>query len=105
MGPVLVGSLGSNGLCVSVSCCLLYMAKSTNWLFQCSTGDVGPATNAKMINPSGLASAANAPDGMGGWLIADTNNNRIRRVFSNRSIITVVGNGSVAAGSDGLPGV
>ena len=57
-----------------------------------------------MSSPSGLASAANAPDGMGGWLIADSNNNRIRRVYSNNSIVTVVGNGSAAPGSDGLPG-
>ncbi len=47
MGPTIAGSLGSSGF----------------------SGDGGAAIFAKMNNPSGLASAADAPDGKGGWLI------------------------------------
>ena len=69
-----------------------------------SSGNGGRANAARLSNPGGLASAADAPDGGGGWLIADTNNGWIRRVFANSTIIAVVGNGSNAAGDDGLPG-
>lgn len=97
-------------------------------LLHCSTGNGGRANAAKLNSPSGLASAANAPDGGGGWLIvrilrvtfasyslyspahagfwqADTNNGWIRRVFANQTIVAVVGNGTNAAGDDGLSGM
>jgi hypothetical protein len=40
-----------------------------------NSGDDGPATNAQLNNPSGVAVTAD-----GGFLIADTNNNEVRKV-------------------------
>ena len=51
-------------------------------------GDGGPATAARLHSPSGLAAL---PDG--GFLIADTRNNRVRRVFPDGHIFTIAGNG------------
>lgn len=98
-------------------------------LHRCSSGNGGAATSARLNNPLGMASAAAAPDGGGGWLIvrsirvfgkkdmraitfaappppqqADTSNNAIRRVFANMTIVAVVGNGTAAQGADGLAG-
>lgn len=70
-----------------------------------SSGNGGRANAARLNAPSGLASAVNAPDGAGGWLIADTANGWIRRVFANSTIIAVTGNGTSGTGDDGLPGV
>jgi hypothetical protein len=50
------------------------------------SGDGGPATNAQMNAPLGVA-----VDGTGNLFIADYNNNRIREVKTNGSIITVAG--------------
>ncbi len=66
------------------------------------TGDGGPATAAQLTTPSGIAAL-----GGGAYLIADTANNRIRRVDANGTITTVAGAGPCcgAAGSragDGL---
>ncbi|HMJ02153.1 MAG TPA: hypothetical protein VK506_04375 [Conexibacter sp.] len=65
-------------------------------------GDGGPATSALLTSPSDVALLAN-----GGYLIADTSNNRIRRVDAAGVIATVAGAGPAvgAAGSfagDGL---
>jgi uncharacterized protein (TIGR03437 family) len=51
-------------------------------------GDGGPATNASFNNLGGLT-----VDNNGFLLIADSNNNRIRRVGTNNIISTLVGNG------------
>jgi sugar lactone lactonase YvrE len=59
------------------------------------SGDGGPATSAQLANPEGVA-----VDAIGDLYIADTSNNRIRKV-SNGVITTVVGNGSPGYSGDG----
>ncbi len=64
-------------------------------------GDGGPAINACLFYPRGLAM-----DAAGNLFIADSNNNRIRRVDAATQIITTVaGNGVPAYAGDGLPAV
>jgi hypothetical protein len=61
-------------------------------------GDGGPATSAALNAPSDVA-----PLTGGGFLIADTGNNRIRRVTADGTITTVVGAGPAGFGGDGGP--
>ena len=61
------------------------------------SGDNGPATNAQLSSPLGVA-----VDTAGNVYIADTNNHRIRKV-SNGVITTVSGNGSFTIGGDNVP--
>jgi NHL repeat-containing protein len=58
-------------------------------------GDNGPATSAMLNAPNGLAEM---PDGS--ILIADSNNNRVRRVSPGGTITTVAGGGT---GGDNIP--
>ena len=60
------------------------------------SGDGGAATNASLQNPSAVAF-----DASGNLYIADTLNCRIRKVGTNRIIITVAGNGSYGYSGDG----
>ena len=62
------------------------------------SGDGGPATAATIDTPRGLAAL---PDG--GFLIADTNNERIRRVWPDGHITTVAGDGVRGFAGDGGP--
>jgi len=59
-------------------------------------GDGGPATAARFAFPSGIA-----VDATGQYFIADTENNRIRKVDSNGNIFTVAGNGLIGFVGDG----
>jgi YVTN family beta-propeller protein len=60
-------------------------------------GDGGPATEAELGNPQGVV-----VDAAGNILIADTSNNRIRRVNSVTGFIsTIAGNGTAGFGGDG----
>ena len=61
-------------------------------------GDGGPAAGARLQRPLGLAAL---PDG--GFLIADTGNNRIRRVDAKGVIATVAGSGRYGFSGDGGP--
>ncbi len=61
-------------------------------------GDGGPATLAEIDSPHNLAVL---PDG--GFLIADEGNNRVRRVWPNGTITTVVGTGEAGFSGDGGP--
>ncbi len=61
-------------------------------------GDNGPATKAELDNPKGIIF-----DTSGNLLIADTANNRIRKVDGNGIITTVVGNGAHGSAGDGGP--
>ena len=63
-------------------------------------GDNGPATSAKLSHPEGVAETAD-----GGFLIADTLNDRVRKVFANGTIETVAGNGTAGSLGDGGPAV
>ena len=59
-------------------------------------GDGGAATNASLYFPSGVAL-----DAAGNLYIADTSNNRIRKVDTNSIITTVAGNGTNGFSGDG----
>ena len=62
------------------------------------SGDNGPATSAELANPLGIA-----VDASGYLFIADTQNQRIRRVdAATQNIITVAGNGCAGYGVSGL---
>jgi hypothetical protein len=61
-------------------------------------GDDGPATLAQINDPTGVAATSD-----GGYLIADLNNRRIRRVGGDGIITTVAGTGSAGFSGDGGP--
>jgi uncharacterized protein (TIGR03437 family) len=63
-------------------------------------GDGGPALNARLFAPTSVAL-----DATGNLYIADTGNNRIRRISPDGTINTVAGGGrsSLTAGNDGIP--
>lgn len=61
------------------------------------SGDGGPATSAELNYPSGLA-----VDSAGNLYIADSNNQRVRKV-ANGAITTVAGNGTQGFSGDGGP--
>jgi uncharacterized protein (TIGR03437 family) len=62
------------------------------------SGDGGPAAGAMLSNPEGLASDAD-----GNVYIADTGNNRIRKLLPSGTIISIAGNGNAAFFGDGGP--
>ena len=61
-------------------------------------GDGGAATAAQLNFPTGVAA-----DAAGNLFIADTFNNRIRKVSANGTITTVAGTGARGLGGDGAP--
>jgi uncharacterized protein (TIGR03437 family) len=64
------------------------------------SGDGGPATGAELDGPSGVA-----VDAQGNLYIADTLNNRVRKVTPDGTISTVAGNGTSLFSGDGGPAV
>jgi hypothetical protein len=62
------------------------------------SGDGGPATNAELNYPNGLAISSTDE-----VYIADTDNNRIRIIYSNGIINTFAGNGAPGYSGDGGP--
>ena len=64
-----------------------------------SLGDNGPATSAQLNQPTGVA-----VDSLGNVYIADSGNNKVRRV-SGVTITTVAGNGTAGFGGDNGPAV
>ena len=64
------------------------------------SGDEGPATSALLNNPWGVAA-----DPAGNLYIADTGNNRIRKVALDGTITTLAGNGWLGYSGDGGPAV
>ena len=63
-------------------------------------GDGGPAVAAQLYRPEGVA-----VDGAGNLYIADSSNNRIRKVDAGEVISTVAGDGTYGYGGDGGPAV
>ena len=63
-------------------------------------GDGGPAASAQLDNPSGLAF-----DSAGNLFVADSNNERIRRIDRRGNISTVAGTGTPGFSGDGGPGI
>lgn len=63
------------------------------------TGDGGPATRASLNWPMGIVAASD-----GGFYIADTANERVRKVDSSGVITTAVGTGQHGFNGDGHPG-
>jgi NHL repeat len=61
-------------------------------------GDGGPAGSAELASPFGVV-----PTSDGGMLIADTGNDRVRRVSPGGTITTVAGDGRRGYGGDGGP--
>ena len=62
------------------------------------SGDGGPAVQAQLASPTGVA-----VDGAGNLYIADSGNERIRKVDPTGRITTVAGTGERGAGGDGGP--
>jgi hypothetical protein len=60
------------------------------------SGDGGPATAAQLDHPTQVVSTAD-----GGFLIADTNNERVRQVSPSGAIATAAGNGVASYAGDG----
>lgn len=72
------------------------VAGNSNWLYR---GDGGPATSSSIFLPYGVVVNA-----VGDMFIADTNNNRIRRVDARTGVIsTYAGNGNSGPFGDGTP--
>lgn len=75
----------------------LKLIAGSSWGF---SGDGGAGTSAQLKAPSGVA-----VDTSGNVYIADTENQRIRKIATNGTITTVAGNGTFGFGGDGGPAV
>jgi hypothetical protein len=94
-GSFLIADTGNNRIRLVTASGLILTAAGGPAGF---SGDGGPAGKALLSGPSSLAALVG-----GGYLVADTGNNRIRRVDSAGTITTVAGNGGTGPGGDGGP--
>jgi uncharacterized protein (TIGR03437 family) len=72
------------------------------------SGDGGPAVDAQLLVSCAFLRCANGPNGLaidrsGNLFIADTGNNRVRRVSPDGIIATVMGTGAIDFSGDGGP--
>jgi len=81
--------VSSSGLITSV-------AGNPGYLDLAHIGDGGPATDASLYNPAGIAL-----DSSGNLFISDEFNHRVRRVSPDRTITTIAGNGTFGHSGDG----
>lgn len=89
---------GTGALNVLIPGVINTVAGDVDWIY---SGDNGPATNSAIFLPMGEVT-----DGAGNLYIADTNNNRIRRVDAvSKTITTVAGGYSQGYSGDNGPGV
>jgi cysteine-rich repeat protein len=70
----------------------------STWIVQVLVGTAVDATTISLANPSAIAA-----DGLGRIYIADTNNNRIRRIEQDGSLTTLAGTGAAGFSGDGGP--
>jgi uncharacterized protein (TIGR03437 family) len=89
LGNMRIRKVSASGIITTVagSGCVLSVSTPNCGGF---SGDGGPATSATLNHPSAIA-----VDSSGNLFIADTENNRIRKVAANGIITTVAGNGPV----------
>ena len=99
VGPIscllLVAGLALGGSALGASDTISTVAGDGSGAFG---GDNGPATQASLKNPEGVAATSD-----GGFLIADKDNHRIRRVAPDGTITTVAGTGSAGFNGDARP--
>ncbi len=102
------------GVATDAACSLYFASSNVNSVFKVSqngvltrivgssrpgySGDGGPAASARLNSPGGVA-----VDGSGNLFIADTGNNRVRRVSPNGIITTIAGTGVFGFSGDGGP--
>jgi sugar lactone lactonase YvrE len=90
-GDNLIRKVGTNGIITTVA---------GSYPLSGYSGDGGPAVNARLSSPSGVA-----VDSLGNLFIADQGNYRIRKVGTNGIITTVAGTNSGGYSGDGGPAV
>jgi len=94
-GKIYITDGGGRVRMVSTNGTITTIAGNGNYGFY---GDGGPATSASLFQPGGVAVDANQ-----NLFIADTQNNRIRRVSVSGVITTIAGNGTAGFSGDGGP--
>ena len=98
LASALISGMGQGSLPVLIPGQMETVAGDGQWFYQ---GDNVPATQAPIYLPSALA-----VDGAGDLYLADTINNRVRRVDAvTHIIVTVAGNGSAGDSGDGGPAI
>jgi len=85
--------VGDGSVSVFTPATMVTVAGNGQWLY---TGDGGAATNSSIFLPGGVA-----VDPAGSFYIADSGNNRIRKVAIDGTITTVAGSGSPSSANDG----
>ncbi len=94
IGAGIYASVGTEVLLVGADYSVAAVAGGGNL----ASGDGGPAIDARLNHPSGVA-----VDSSGNMYIADRDNNRIRSVHPDGTILTVAGNGFAGNPGDGGP--